>query len=503
VTFAAALARAISRPTDSDVLDDLARAALEASEEQQALPVITKALAVQPSARLWQWKSLLERALDDHEPALASFAEAAHLDPGDPGIAHGRARVALEAGLPPEALYEQALRLAPNDSELRIGLAAARLAAGHGEQAEHELTSLLEQAPLWIQGHVQLAQLRSMLGRRADSARSIEHALSKLPQHTGLWQALFDLHMRSEDFAGLSDSLARARQADVPDPALLPYEAIAAAELARTDEADRLFDVLDRSSGVVLPIWRIRHLLRTGRVTQALPLIDAELGSERAAEAWPYASLAWRLAADPRWEWLERDERLVWEADLTGGLPPLDELASVLRSLHVAKGEYLDQSVRGGTQTDGPLFSRIEPEIRTLRSAVVDAVEQYRNQLPAFDPKHPLLSGRRDKVPRFAGSWSVRLRSSGYHTSHVHPQGWISSALYVALPAVADDCDPNGGWLTMGEPPPGLPLDVQSSRRIEPKAGKLVLFPSWMWHGTVPFAAGERLTVAFDVRVPH
>jgi hypothetical protein len=26
-----------------------------------------------------------------------------------------------------------------------------------------------------------------------------------------------------------------------------------------------------------------------------------------------------------------------------------------------------------------------------------------------------------------------------------------------------------------------------------------VLFPSYLWHGTVPIAAGERLNIAFDV----
>jgi tetratricopeptide (TPR) repeat protein len=36
---------------------------------------------------------------------------------------------------------------------------------------------------------------------------------------------------------------------------------------------------------------------------------------------------------------------------------------------------------------------------------------------------------------------------------------------------------------------------------IEPKPGRLVLFPSIMWHGTRPFGAGERLT-GFDVRRP-
>jgi hypothetical protein len=29
-----------------------------------------------------------------------------------------------------------------------------------------------------------------------------------------------------------------------------------------------------------------------------------------------------------------------------------------------------------------------------------------------------------------------------------------------------------------------------------------VLFPSTMWHATVPFEEGERLVVAFDVRPP-
>jgi hypothetical protein len=116
---------------------------------------------------------------------------------------------------------------------------------------------------------------------------------------------------------------------------------------------------------------------------------------------------------------------------------------------------------------------------------------------------HPLLRERRDRPVRFSGSWSVRLRGAGYHTNHVHPQGWISSALYVALPERAKGDPPDAGWLKLGEPPPEIGVSLTATRLIEPKPGRLVLFPSWMWHGTVPFAAGERLTVAFDVRVPH
>ena len=74
--------------------------------------------------------------------------------------------------------------------------------------------------------------------------------------------------------------------------------------------------------------------------------------------------------------------------------------------------------------------------------------------------------------------------------------GWLSSAFYVVLPP--DLGQNHAGWLTLGEPPAGQ-LDLPPHRMIEPRPGRLALFPSWMWHGTRPFTEGERITVAFDV----
>ena len=37
-------------------------------------------------------------------------------------------------------------------------------------------------------------------------------------------------------------------------------------------------------------------------------------------------------------------------------------------------------------------------------------------------------------------------------------------------------------------------------RHVQPRAGRLVLFPSMFWHGTSPFQEpATRLTIAFDV----
>ena len=162
-------------------------------------------------------------------------------------------------------------------------------------------------------------------------------------------------------------------------------------------------------------------------------------------------------------------------------------------------GRFLDQSVRGGSQTDGALFMRQEPAIVALRAAVVEAVAAYIARLPAPDPNHPLLGQRRDRTPRFAGSWSVRLAGGGHHSSHVHPLGWISSALYIDVP---DTLGGDAGKLALGIPEWTLATGLGARQMVEPAVGRLVLFPSTMWHNTIPFESGTRLSVAFDVARP-
>lgn len=501
MSFEHRLASIRARGADTDDIAELARLALAEGEEERALPLVEAAAQKASDAQLWQWTGLLQRALDEHEAACRSLAAATRLAPADASIAHGQAHVALEAGIDALPLFDRARRLAPGNAEVLIGQSAARMAAGRGDEAATEIEAILAQVPLWIAGHVQLAQLKSMLGQPHEATLSVESALAALPADTGLWRCLFDLHIGREDYSALDSALDRARGQIGTEPLWTVYRAIAAGELGEAERADALFDAA--ASEPALAVWHIRHLLRNRRIEEAVSLIDRELATERAAAIWPYASIAWRLANDSRSAWLEGDPRLVSVVDLDSAMPTLGQLAGRLRSLHVAKGEYLDQSVRGGTQTDGPLLSRIDPEIRAIRREIVSAVKSYIAQLPSMDARHPLLGQRRDRRIRFAGSWSVRLRGAGYHANHVHPQGWISSALYVALPPVGSDGNRDAGKLVLGEPQGALGVDLSPTRIVEPREARLVLFPSWMWHGTRPFAEGERLTMAFDVAPPR
>ena len=219
---------------------------------------------------------------------------------------------------------------------------------------------------------------------------------------------------------------------------------------------------------------------------------------------WPYLSIAWRMLGDPRWDWLEGDERLVGIYDLADELPPLDALADRLRALHIATGQPLEQSVRGGTQTDGPLVRADRAgDPGASRGGRRGGRAPYR-PAAAARPAPPGPRPRRDRRIRFSGSWSVRLTGEGHHANHIHP-GRLVQLGPLRRFARRGGARRAAGRLAYARRArrPSSASTCRRSDTIEPKPGRLVLFPSIMWHGTVPFEAGERLTVAFDVEPPR
>jgi Tfp pilus assembly protein PilF len=432
--------------------------------------------------------------------ALPALRRAVELAPNEPLVAHGYARTLLEAGLPSVEAFSRAMKLSQGNPEVLSGMVAALIAEGRPQDAIQGLEQVLARSPLWVDGHILLASILWSEGEREGFTRSYDQALALHPGSIELRREQLIALLEAEQF---EDALARiedgrARYGD--QPLFISHEAILRSETGQTEAADRLFDRIPPLSVANFDVRRVRHWLRSGRVHEASALLDQWIETPDQEMFWPYAATAWRMTNDARSEWLEGDPRFVGVYDIGDRLPPLDALAATLRKLHTAKSQPFSQSVRGGTQTDGNLFQRIEPEIVALREAIRQTVLEHSAQLPASDPRHPLLRDRPRKIS-FSGAWSVRLQAGGSHANHVHPMGWLSSAFYVVLPP---DLGRDGaGLLTLGEPQAQLRLDVPPHRLIQPMPGRLALFPSWMWHGTRPFGEGERMTVAFDVARPN
>lgn len=417
---------------------------------------------------------------------------------------HKMAHDALARGDPAAlSLFDALLTRDRGNARLWLGKAQALELNGDRRGARLVAEQLADQAPGFIAALTYLAALRRAAGE-ADFAAPFRTAAQRAPHDPNIPAAHVEA-LAAADLSGQAAEAAaeaRARFASEPHFALL--EAIHAGAAGEWDRAEAIFARLADTSPQRL-LHEARHRLRGRDPLAAEALLAQVLAAEPAdIAAWALLGIAWRLADDERAAWLHEQAGLVTLLPLEARPGLLEEAAAHLRRLHTSASLPLGQSLRGGTQTRGILFERPDPLLAELQRAIRAVLEAYRAQLPPGDAAHPLLR-HRDAPWRLAGSWSVRLTGGGdHHKAHIHPQGIISSALYLVVPEQAGDEGQREGWLEIGRPPSDLGLDCKPLRTIRPRPGHLALFPSTLYHGTTPWRGtgaenAERITVAFDV----
>jgi tetratricopeptide (TPR) repeat protein len=446
----------------------------------------------------WLDRARALRAVQDMAGADAALGNALALAPGDARLAMMQAQLRYERGLPAADLFARAAALDPANRDACRNRALALCAEGDPAGAEAVLTTAIATQPDWLDGLRVLASLRWVAGDAAGFDRGWAGATRAQPAQPGLWLGWFGALAQLRDWPRATAVLDEAQRHLGETPAIVSARAFVAGESGALGECAVLLDRLAGRDDDFLRLARVRLALRRGEPGEARDAALAMLGGPGARQAWTYLATAWRLLGDPLAEWLEGDPSFVRAHDIGLSSGERAELADVLRALHLSQAPYAEQSVRAGTQTDRSVLLRHEPIFARARAALFEAVHDHVAALPPHDPRHPLLSQRRDGLI-VSGSWSVRLGAGGFNVTHSHPMGWLSSAFYVAVPDAATMGPAPAGHFHWGAPPAELQVDLPPRGVIAPVAGQLVLFPSYVWHGTVPIDAGERLNIAFDV----
>jgi uncharacterized protein (TIGR02466 family) len=100
----------------------------------------------------------------------------------------------------------------------------------------------------------------------------------------------------------------------------------------------------------------------------------------------------------------------------------------------------------------------------------------------------------------FASSWYLRMKQGGHLTSHIHEEGWISGCVYLQLPDKQSQHEGSFEYGVDGDDYPRLHDDFPN-RVVDQQVGDLVLFPSSLFHRTLPFhSEQERICIAFDIK---
>lgn len=390
--------------------------------------------------------------------------------------------------------------------ETWLVLARALVSLSRLQEAEIALRETLHRRPDYADALRDQAQLIWMQGGDAQAAlapidaRLASPALPPSAQLVGLRAAIArEIVGDREAYRALEPWL------EGPHPAFLDQIASTAASEFDPVLALRHAEIAARAApeDAEAGVAHLAALMACGRSAEALPGLEARLSSAPDDQyALALRQVAWRVLGDARALSAEDYRRLTAAYDLKP--PPgrdrtawLGDAANALRALHPFRAQPLGQSIRSGVQAAlDPRYSG-DPAVDAIFDALDRPIEDF---VGAMAGRSDPMSRRAGAGHEIVGAWSVRLTAGGRHSDHIHPRGWVSSALYVETPEPSLD-QPKAGWLRFGACRLGVGLELPPEHWIEPKPGRVALFPSWMWHGTEPFTgSGERLTVAFDVQ---
>jgi len=446
------------------------------------------------------------KALGRLEDAAGTYERGAREHPHSAVAEHNLAATAgdLEQFDKAEAAARRALAKGIEAPETWLVLGRSLLGQDRHDEAMTAMRAAIARRPDYVEAHGELAQLIWMTTEDpVQATRALDEALARFPDA----QALALRKSELLDYAGDRDGALASLDDIVSRPGADPVLHVAAARLVATSDPERALRHA-RIAAQALPDDYIAQsalceaCLAAGEWATAVTLatrLRARMPENQHAIG--LQATAWRLAGDGRYHELYDYEGLVasYLIDTPRGWPNLQaylsDLALSLAPLHTRRTHPIGQSLRHGSQTSQSLDLSKDPVIRAFFEAVDGPI---RRRLADLRQGPDIVRSRNTQAYGFNGVWSVRLRPNGFHADHLHPKGWLSSACYIALPrAVARGHE---GWLKFGEP--GVPTQpaLGPEHFIKPEPGLLALFPSYMWHGTVPFGGDEpRLTIAFDL----
>jgi tetratricopeptide (TPR) repeat protein len=507
------LRRAIAiAPLDTKAVAALARVLLALKKIPQASATIDALIdaGVAVPAELHRLRGQVLLALSRFADSASAFRAAVAADPADGQAEFGLAVALGESGLDDAAANAAGNAIAKgyDNAGSRFALARALSASGRFKEALAEFRQLLRRHPQHAAAQANFADLVWMLSGDVDAATA---ELGAALQQTPSSHALRIIRSRLLDSAGRT-GLAYSDLAAAlgKDPRNLELH-LAAAQTSLTLDPQRALAHAERAVYLSSDDARALHvyadaLFGAGHPERVLSVTASLLGmSPDDGHAIAMRASAWRVLGDPRYRALYDYERFVRACtlDTPDGWPDLAsylrDLASSLHRRHdPLRAHPVAQTLRGGTQILLPMQAIDDPAIRALPQAIAGPIRRYLDELGTGDDP---LRRRNTGAYEVGEFWSVRLRNGGYHLNHYHGKGWLSSACYIEIPDAA--CDAGGsGWLKFGEPRMPTSARLQPEYCVRPEPGLLVLFPAWMWHGTMPFNGGDgrtRLTVAFDV----
>jgi len=430
--------------------------------------------------------------------------------------------------------YSKAITLQPNTPDLHFNLGIALANLGRFEEATNSYRKAIALNPQFFEAYGNLGTVLQKQGMLEDAIKNYRTALSIHDDPRGH----FNLGTALRDEGKLDDAISHFRQAISMFPnyadahnylgeclrdqgnmedaiksyqdtlALNPDHAGANYNMGEflylAGRFDEAADFLERSQ---LDDWQERALYclyKAERFDEFKTRLDDIVRNHKKHNAPFLQTLSTHYArnfgAEDSYNFCKNGFDFVYQNSIKELAEPDSQfLKDLLNDINNTAIEIRAQGmIINGKQSAGNLFKRPEASFRKLGELVKQEFINYRKRFAGADCE--LIKSFPDEL-EFTSSWYVSLRSGGFVDRHIHEVGWISGAVYLVLPQQKKD--PLEGCFEYGlhgdnypQKHDDFPVGIAS-----PNVGDIVLFPSSLFHRTIPFNSNEeRICIAFDLK---
>ena len=447
----------------------------------------------------------IDLAAQHHKEGRLSQAETAYQrilesDPNQPIALHLLGVVAHQTGKNDVAvdLITRAIAIDPDLAEAHSNLGTALRDLGKLEEAVTSYHKALSLKPDYADAHNNLGNALKDLGKPEEAVASYHKALNLKPDlaeaHNNLGNALRDLGKPEEAISSYQKALNLK-----PDYVNAHNNlGLALRELGRLEDALQIFESIDTPecyAHVLECLFALGEYdkfyekqtasARNNEINTRVAAINA-FASHQLNRSDPHPFCPTPL------KFVRVCEPLDGVDDADGFLCDLmDDLQS-----REAIWEPPGKTTRHGFQTMSNLFKKPYGRLVELDRIIKDTIENYRFEFSSENcdfiklfPKTLTLSG-----------WFIRLIKGGHQTEHIHSGAWLSGIFYLQMPKCTDQEE---GSIELGLWGYDYPILNKSypKNRFYPKNGSIILFPSSLFHRTIPFHSDEeRMSIAFDLR---
>ncbi|MGJ0484768.1 MAG: tetratricopeptide repeat protein [Methylomicrobium sp.] len=468
---------------------------------REAAASFRKLLAIDPGiAEIHFNLGVLQTQLNDQKAAVASYRKALQLKPALPSAHFNLGALLQEQGFLKEAAphYQKAIDLDPRFFEALGNLGIVLQQQGKLEEAEQCYRKALAIHPD-ARGHFNLGTVLYGLGRHQEAVREFREAVNLDLQFADAWNSLGET---LRDLGEMGDAVRCYERALAAQPQHPRAQYNFGETLCLTGRLRDAIPYFEASDFADSKERSLQCLYKTGQFELFKQRLD-QLAAITPHHSVLLGALATHYATNfgqqNTYHFCKDPMNYVLHTrieELTSPQSPL--LQELLQDIqHLAIAERKQGRLYFGMQSAGNLLLRSEPSFQKLAALIRQKVLEYRQHF--VDSREEIIRAFPRRI-EFTSSWYLRMNQGGYLTSHIHEEGWISGCVYLKLPDKHQGHEGSFEYSTDGDDYPRLHNDFPS-RIVDQQVGDLVLFPSSLFHRTIPFHSDqERVCVAFDIK---